>query len=129
MTSLMPGQPSAHGEVVFREPWEAHAFAMTVRMHERGIFTWPQWAATLAQEIDLAQRGGDPDTGETFYNHWLAALERLVAEQGAASIDEQERTREAWRRAADRTPHGQPIKLLPSDYIATPDHLTPDESR
>ena len=111
MTALLPGQPAADGEVVFREPWEAHAFAMAVRLHERGLFTWPQWAATLADEIARAQDAGDADTGETYYHHWLAALERLVAESGVASPDEQERTREAWRQAAARTPHGQPIHL------------------
>ena len=116
MTTLLPGQPETDGEVVFREPWEAHAFAMAVRLHEQGLFTWPQWAATLAEEIDRAQAAGDPDTGETYYHHWLATLERLVAEQGAASAAEQERTREAWRHAADRTPHGHPIALEPSDF-------------
>ena len=116
MTTLLPGQPETDGEVVFREPWEAHAFAMAVRLHEQGLFTWPRWAATLAEEIDRAQAAGDPDTGETYYHHWLATLERLVAEQGAASAAEQERTQEAWRRAADRTPHGQPIELEPSDF-------------
>ena len=113
---LLPGQPEADGGPVFREPWEAHAFAMAVRLHEQGLFTWPQWAATLAEEIDRAQAAGDPDIGDTYYRHWLAALERLVAEQGAASSAEQERTREAWRHAADRTPHGHPIELTPGDY-------------
>jgi nitrile hydratase accessory protein len=112
---LLPGQPELEGDPVFREPWEAHAFAMAVRLHERGVFTWPQWAATLAEEIERAQAAGDPDTGDTYYHHWLAALERLVSESGAAPADEQERTREAWRRAAARTPHGQPIELHPDD--------------
>jgi nitrile hydratase accessory protein len=116
VTSQLPGQPLADGEPVFREPWEAHAFAMAVRLYEGGLFTWPQWAATLAEEITRAQVDGDPDTGETYYHHWLAALERLVAETNAASADEQDRTREAWRRAAERTPHGQPIALRPDDY-------------
>lgn len=116
--SLLPGQPVDQGEPVFGEPWEAHAFAMAVRLHERGVFTWPQWAATLADEIERAQAAGDPDTGETYYHHWLAALERLVAETGAASTDDQERTRDAWRRAADRTPHGTPIELRPEDFAA-----------
>ena len=116
MTVLLPGQPATDGDVVFREPWEAHAFAMAVRLHEQGLFTWPQWAATLADEIDRAQTAGDPDTGDTYYHHWLAALERLVHEQGAASADEQERTRDAWRRAADRTPHGHPIALEQRDF-------------
>lgn len=114
--SLLPGQPESEGAPVFREPWEAHAFAMAVRLNERGLFTWPQWAATLADEIDRAQAAGDADVGDTYYHHWLATLERLVAEQGAASSAEQERTREAWRRAAERTPHGHPIELRTDDY-------------
>ena len=116
MTMLLPGQPTADGDIVFRAPWEAHAFAMTVRLHERGVFTWAQWAATLAEEIERAQKAGDPDLGDTYYHHWLAALERLVAERGAASTEDQERARGAWRRAADRTPHGHPIELRPSDF-------------
>ena len=115
---LLPGQPSDEGELVFREPWEAHAFAMAVRLHEQGLFTWAEWAATLAEEITRAQEAGDPDTGETYYHHWLAALERLVATSGAASADDQARTREAWRRAAHRTPHGDPIELTAADYPA-----------
>ena len=115
---LLPGQPETEGELVFGEPWEAHAFAIAVRLHEQGLFTWPQWAATLAEEITRAQQAGDPDTGETYYHHWLAALERLVGETGAASTEDQERTREAWRRAAHRTPHGHPTELAPTDYPA-----------
>lgn len=115
-TDLLPGQPADQGAPVFREPWEAHAFAMAVRLHERGLFTWSQWAATLADEITRAQDAGDPDTGDTYYHHWLAALERLAASSGAASTAEQERTREAWRRAAERTPHGRAIELRPADY-------------
>ena len=114
--ALLPGQPADGGEPVFREPWEAHAFAMAVRLHEHGLFTWSRWAETLAAEITRAQEAGDPDTGDTYYHHWLAALERLVADSGAASAAEQERARVAWRRAADRTPHGHPIELRPSDY-------------
>ena len=111
MTELLPGQPQLDGEPVFREPWEAHAFAMAVQLHERGLFTWPEWADTLSEEI-AAGRGD----GETYYHAWLSALERLVAEKQAAPIEAQEATREAWRRAAARTPHGQPIELTPADF-------------
>lgn len=121
--SLFPGQPVDDGEPVFREPWEAHAFAMAVHLHEQGLFTWPQWSAALTDEIERAEAAGDPgtgdpDTGADYYRNWLAALERLVADTGAASADDQERTREGWRRAAARTPHGQPIELRPGD-VAT----------
>jgi nitrile hydratase accessory protein len=112
----MPGIPRDEGGPVFREPWEAQAFAMALMLHERGLFTWPQWAATLADEIKRAQAAGDRDTGETYYHHWLAALERLVAETGVASRQTLTRYHAAWDRAADRTPHGQPIELLPDDF-------------
>ena len=67
---------------VFREPWEAEAFALALSLNERGLFTWKEWAATLGDEIKKAQAAGDPDTGETYYHHWLATLERIVAEKG-----------------------------------------------
>ena len=81
----VPGIPRDDDGPVFREPWEAQAFAMALALHERGLFTWTEWAAALADEIKRAQAAGDPDTGETYYRHWLATLERLVAEKGVAT--------------------------------------------
>jgi len=112
----VPGIPRDSDGPVFREPWEAHAFAMALTLHERGLFSWPEWAATLAEEILRAQGAGDADTGETYYRHWLATLERLVAEKGVATSDTLTRYRDAWDHAADRTAHGQPIELTPEDF-------------
>jgi len=112
----IPSIPSDPEGPVFREPWEAQAFAMTLSLHERGLFTWPQWAATLADEIKRAQAAGDPDTGETYYRHWLNALERLVAEKGVTEPPTLARYQHAWDHAADRTPHGEPIELRPGDF-------------
>jgi len=111
-----PGRPRDSAGPVFREPWEAQAFAMTLALHERGLFTWSEWAATLAQEIKAAQTAGDPDTGETYYRHWLNALERLVAEKNVADDGALARYRQAWARAAQRTPHGTPIALADEDF-------------
>ncbi len=101
---------------VFREPWEAHAFAMALTLHARGVFTWSEWAATLAEEIARAQAAGDADIGDTYYRHWLKTLERLVAEKDVASDEMLHRYRDAWDHAADRTPHGKPIELKPEDF-------------
>ncbi len=89
---------------------------MALALHERGLFTWQEWAATLADEIKRAQAAGDPDTGETYYRHWLNTLERLVAEKGVTNAQTLARYHDAWDRAADRTPHGQPIELKPGDF-------------
>jgi nitrile hydratase accessory protein len=112
----VPGIPRDAGGLVFREPWEAQAFALALALHERGLFTWTEWAATLADEIKRAQAAGDPDTGETYYRHWLAALERLVMEKGIANDALLQRYQAAWDHAADRTPHGMPIELTPEDF-------------
>jgi nitrile hydratase accessory protein len=103
-------------EPIFREPWEAQAFALALALHERGLFGWTEWAAVLADEIKRAQQAGDPDTGATYYRHWLATLERLVAAKGAADPATLARTRAAWQHAAARTPHGAPIELRGEDF-------------
>ncbi len=100
---------------VFNAPWEAQAFALAVALSERGAFTWKEWAATLAQVIGEARARGDPDTGERYYEHWLAALERIVARIGLVDDARLELRRRQWRAAARRTPHGEPIVLRPDD--------------
>jgi nitrile hydratase accessory protein len=115
-TSVLQDLPRDDDGPVFREPWEAQAFAMALSLHERGLFTWNEWAAALADEIKIAQADGDPDTGATYYRHWLATLEKLVAAKGVATLETQHRYRDAWDHAADRTPHGKPIELKPEDF-------------
>lgn len=102
----------------FAEPWQAQAFAMTLALHERGLFSWPEWAAALTRAIADAQAAGDADTGDTYWQHWLAALEAIVTAKGAADGHELARCAAAWDAAADRTPHGQPILLQPADFSA-----------
>lgn len=106
-----PGLPRDADGPVFREPWEAQAFAMAVRLHGQGAFTWTEWAEALAETIEDAQADGDPDTGETYYRHWLAALERLVVSKGLIGEDERLARKDAWDRAARATPHGEPVEL------------------
>jgi nitrile hydratase accessory protein len=116
LAGTLPDLPRDRAGPVFHEPWEAQAFAMALALHERGLFTWEEWAATLAREIKAAQAAGDPDTGSTYYQHWLNALERLVAEKKVVGADALARYRDAWARAATRTPHGTPITLAGEDF-------------
>lgn len=114
----VPGIPhDVHGPV-FREPWEARAFAMAKALHDAGLFTWGEWATMLGAEIKRAQTLGDPDTGDSYYRHWLAVLERLVAEKGVTTANTLARYYHAWDHAADRTPHGTPIELRSEDFHA-----------
>jgi len=92
---------------VFAEPWQAQAFALTVKLHEAGVFTWQEWAETLSAELK-----GDPtDDGSRYYEYWLAALERLVAAKGLVGPAALLERKEAWADAYRHTPHGKPIEL------------------
>jgi nitrile hydratase accessory protein len=99
------------GEPVFTEPWQAQAFALVLRLHEHGLFTWNEWAACLAQAIADAQGEGDPDLGDTYYRHWVAALERILRDKGIAPPLVLASLQQAWRIAAEKTPHGEPVRL------------------
>jgi nitrile hydratase accessory protein len=116
--ALLHGQPRDDDGPVFRAPWEAQAFAMAVSLHQQGLFTWTEWASALGRRIAAAQAAGDPDLGDTYYLHWLDALEELVATKGASTAAELQRHREAWNRAAHRTPHGRQIELRPEDFTS-----------
>jgi nitrile hydratase accessory protein len=107
----LPELPRDERGPVFSAPWEAQAFAMTLALYERGEFTWTEWAAVLSEAIRDAQAGGDPDRGDTYYAHWLTALERISAAKGLVTSDALAVRRDEWDAAARRTPHGQPIRL------------------
>ena len=107
----LPRIPRDEEGPVFREPWEAQAFAMAVTLHERGHFTWKEWADRLAAEIAAAGARGEHDDGTRYYHYWLATLEKLVADKRIVLADELSARKAQWDRAARATPHGQPIEL------------------
>jgi nitrile hydratase accessory protein len=103
----LPGLPRDAEGPVFAEPWQAQAFALTVKLHEAGAFTWPEWAAALSEELKA-----DPaDDGSRYYDHWLAALEQLVVERQLAGFDALQTRKADWADAYRRTPHGKPVEL------------------
>ena len=107
----LPRLPRDEGGPVFAEPWQAQAFALAVRLSEQGHFTWKEWAATLAAELKAAADRGEPDDGSRYYDHWLAALERLVAAKGLTDPAALAARKEAWAEAYRHTPHGKPVEL------------------
>lgn len=106
-----PHQPLDEQGPVFNEPWEAQAFALVLALHEKGLFSWQEWAATLSEQITLAQAFGDPDLGNTYYQHWLTALETISRQKKLSNEDELEKRKAQWRAAYLNTPHGKPIEL------------------
>ena len=111
----LPGLPHDADGPVFAAPWQAQAFAMTLALHERGLFNWGEWAQALSQAIAQAQGQGDPDLGDTYYHHWLHALETLLQAKGLASAATLNALEHAWEDAAERTPHGHAIELRPEE--------------
>jgi nitrile hydratase accessory protein len=109
--AALPRIPRDDAGPLFRAPWEAQAFAMAVKLHEAGHFTWREWADRLAAELAAAAARGEPDDGTRYYEHWLAALEKLVADKGLVGHVELDRRADEWAAAARATPHGQPIRL------------------
>lgn len=111
----LPLPPGASTAGHFAEPWQAHAFALVLMLHERGVFSWPQWADTLSGRIRAARLRGDADDGSSYYRHWLDALEERTIAHGIATADQLHALEHAWADAAQRTPHGQPIELSDRD--------------
>jgi nitrile hydratase accessory protein len=98
-------------EPIFAEPWQAEAFALTVRLYEAGGFSWNEWADMLAAVLREVRERGEPDDGSHYYDHWLEALERLVTTKQILSVSDLDRRKAAWTRAYLSTPHGQPVEL------------------
>ena len=107
----LPRLPRVVDGPVFAEPWQAQAFALAVKLSEQGHFTWKEWASALADELKVAANRGEPDDGSHYYEHWLAALERLVASKGLSDAAAMLARKEAWVDAYRHTPHGKPVEL------------------
>jgi len=107
----LPALPRDLEGPVFNEPWQAQAFALAVCLAEAGCFTWSEWVEVLSQEIKAAQEKGDPDLGDTYYQHWLNALEQLCIAKRVVGRKEMRQRQEEWRHAYRHTPHGQPVEL------------------
>lgn len=116
----LPRLPRDEGGPVFAEPWQAQAFALAVKLSEQGYFTWKEWAAALANELKLAADRGEPDDGSHYYEHWLAALERLVTGKGLTDQAALLQRKEAWAEAYRHTPHGKPVELRAASNPVSP---------
>jgi len=109
-------QPRDNEGPTFNEPWEAQAFGLVLALYERGLFSWEEWAMALHNAIHAAQESGDMDLGDTYYVHWLEALEGLVKEKGMANVTELSVRKAQWHAAYMHTPHGLPVQLSDGNH-------------
>jgi nitrile hydratase accessory protein len=107
----LPSDTAGTAGPVFAEPWQAEAFAIAAALSERGAFSDAEWANALGTATAAAQQAGDPDLGDTYYEHWVTAIESLCAEKDLLTPGEVDRRTEEWRQAFLRTPHGEPVEL------------------
>ncbi len=113
--AALPPLPRDEEGPVFAAPWQAQAFALAVKLSEQGHFTWKEWAAALADELQAAADRGEPGDGSRYYHHWVSALERLVTGKGLTDSPALQDRKEAWADAYRHTPHGQPVVLRKSE--------------
>jgi nitrile hydratase accessory protein len=106
-----PELPRDEQGPVFSEPWQAEAFAMTVKLHTDGHFEWSEWVKYISTEIANGAPSDENDHNTIYYRQWLSALERLVADKGLSSPPELLHRKDAWRRAYENTPHGEAVEL------------------
>ena len=107
----LPDLPKDEEGPVFSEPWQAQAFALAVSLCDEGYFSWSEWVEQFSNQVKLAQQSGDPDLGDTYYNHWINTLEAIVSKKQLVAISDMKTRKEAWRQAYLLTPHGKPIEL------------------
>lgn len=103
--------PRDEGGPVFAEPWQAQAFAIAVQLSADGHFTWTEWTTALGEQLQAAVTSGEPDDGSRYFEHWIAALERLVADKKLTDLISLSERKESWADAYRHTPHGQPVEL------------------
>lgn len=108
---MFEGQPVDEEGPVFQAPWEAQAFALVLALHERGVFSWAEWATALHTAIATAGVNDDFDAGKTYYLHWLTALETLLLSKEFTSKPELDSRKAQWHDAYLHTPHGQAVEL------------------
>ena len=111
-TGLLHDSGKDEQQPVFAEPWEAHAFAIAVKLSEKGLFKWSDWTNALAEEIKEAKEQGNPDFGNTYYQFWFSALETILLEKNILKKSDLNSKIEQWRHTYLSTPHGNPVKLV-----------------
>ncbi|MFM1891724.1 MAG: hypothetical protein RLZ44_801 [Pseudomonadota bacterium] len=73
--------PRKSGELVFHDDWERQVFAIAVSLAEQGIYEWSEFQQQLIAAIADAEREDSLHPGRGYYESWLVALEKLLADK------------------------------------------------
>jgi nitrile hydratase accessory protein len=118
--TLISGTPGGDGEAAFREPWELRAFALAVAAYHAGQYEWSEFQLSLIASIRRWEAEGAEEGSEpwSYYEHWLTALETVLAGNGLlseANLDERTRAVLATPRNANHhEAHREPIAIDPA---------------
>lgn len=79
----------ADGDMAFRSPWEAKAFAIVVTLSQAGHFSWSEWVDCFSEQVAIATKAeAEGRTPKTYYQQWLDALELLLMSKGMTSSEQ-----------------------------------------
>jgi nitrile hydratase accessory protein len=110
--------PGATGERSFEHPWELRAFAMAVAAYHNGNYEWSEFQLSLIEAIQGWEEDEDGTNPWSYYEHWLTALENVLAGQGllsGAALDEQTRqVLSTPRNANHHEAHREPVAIDPA---------------
>ena len=114
--ALTAGLPGEADERAFDQPWELRAFALAVAAHESGQYEWNEFQRALIEAIQRWESEGD--TPWSYYQHWLTALESVLADKGVLAeslLDDRARTVLATPRdASHQRARPEPVAVDPA---------------
>jgi len=88
-----------------------------VALHDRGLFSWPEWnrelVGVIARSDGARSEGAGGHDGHRHPEDWVTALESLLAKKAVTTADEVVQMTGAWATAYRETPHGQPVVIKP----------------
>jgi nitrile hydratase accessory protein len=72
---------------VFAEPWQARAFALTLALSERGMFSLRDFRAALIARITSFEKSQCIAGTADYYTRWIEALEDLLSQRSMLPAD------------------------------------------
>jgi len=105
---------ASEAQTNFPEPWTAQVFALTVHLCETGVISWDDWTERLSAKLHEPGRRLD---GTDYYDGWTETLCDILLDRGTLDRRDILRFQNLWQKAAEKTPHGQPILLQNADLV------------